>query len=403
MTTLERFLKYISIDTTSSSKSTTFPSTKTQFELIELLQQELEQLGIKSIIYDKENCYLYACLKGDDKLQKVGFISHLDTSENACGKVISPKIISNYNGENIELNKNVILDLKTYPDLKNHKGKTIITTDGTTLLGADDKAGIAEIMTMLEHFSKTRDRHGDIYVCFTPDEEIGKSTDKFNKENFPVNYAYTIDGSDLGELSYENFNAATAYVDIEGNCTHTGYAKGIMINSLLVANEFISSLPSCETPETTEEYEGFFHLETVEGDVNHTKLQYLIRDFDRENFARRKRRIEELSENLSKKYSTKITTEIKDSYQNMKNTIEKDMKVVDIVKTAMNNLNIKPLIKPIRGGTDGAALSSMGIACPNIGTGGHNFHGVTEYIALEDMEKTSEILIAIVKEVSSIK
>lgn len=403
MTVLERFLKYISIDTTSLSDSDKFPSADNQFYLLEQLKEELENLGITDINYDTDNCYLYACLKGDSQLPKVGFIAHLDTAENVPGKNIKPKIIKDYNGQDVQLNECSILSTEKFPDLKEHKGKTLITTDGTTLLGADDKAGIAEIMTALEHFSKTKERHGDIYVCFTPDEEIGKSLDRFKPELFPVTYAYTVDGSELGELSYENFNAATATINIKGCATHTGYAKGLMVNSLLIANAIISSLPEKEIPSETENYEGFFHLNELEGEPSFTKITYLIRDFDKQKFNRRKQFLQEVINKLNEQYGNRISLEIKDTYQNMRNIIEQDMTVVDIANTAMESILIKPIITPIRGGSDGADLSSLGIPCPNLGTGGHNFHSINEYITLEDMEKSTEVLIAIVKESSSRK
>ena len=399
MTVLERFLKYINIDTTSCSKSLTRPSSQGQFTLANILKEELENLGAE-VDYDEEKCYLYATLKGDENLPKVGFIAHMDTSEDACGKNIVPQLIDNYDGKDIALNSENNLSVNTYPDLKNHIGKTLITTNGTTLLGSDDKAGIAEIMTMLEHFSKTKDRHGDICVAFTPDEEIGKGMDGFNYQKFAAPFAYTVDGSTLGELSYENFNAATAKIYIEGKSCHCGTAKDIMINAILIANAIMSEIPN-EIPANTEGYEGFFHVRRLEGTVSSAYLEYLIRDFDSNKFEQRKNIIETIVNSLNDKYDNRIKLTIKDSYYNMKNMIEEDMGIVETAKQAMKNVGINPIIVPIRGGTDGAEATYNGLPCPNVGTGGHNFHGPHEYIALEDMEKTTEILISIVKENSS--
>lgn len=396
MTVLERFLKYINIDTSSSSISETTPSTTNQQILAELLKEELIELGTE-IFYDKEHCYLYATLKGDDQLPKIGFIAHLDTSEDACGNNITPKIITNYDGTAITLNENNILSSKTYPDLQNHKGKTLITTDGTTLLGADDKAGIAEIMTMLEHFSKTKTRHGDICIAFTPDEEIGRGMEYFDYQRFNSPIAYTVDGSTLGEICYENFNAASVKIEISGNSCHCGTAKGVMVNAILIANAIISALPN-ETPANTEGYEGFYHIEKVNATVSAATLEYLIRDFDKDNFEKRKQLLTEIVEKLNEKYNQRIKLTIKDSYYNMRNIIEQDMTVIDIATAAMNSIGISPITIPMRGGTDGADATFNGLPCPNIGTGGHNFHGTHEYIAVEDMEKTTEILIAMVKE-----
>ena len=397
MTVLERFLKYISIDTTSSSKTNTIPSNKNEYILAKLLLKELKELGIKDIHYDKENCYIYAVIKGNDALPKIGFIAHMDTSETVCGKNIKPRLIKNYDGNDIKLNDEVTMSPEEYPDLKNHIGKTLIVTDGTTLLGADDKAGIAEIMTMAEYFSKTKEMHGDVYIGFNPDEEIGNGLEKFSYEKFKTPIAYTIDGADLGELSYENFNAASATIEIEGVSSHCGMAKGIMVNAILIANSLISELPN-ETPANTEGYEGFFHIEEIEANVTSAKLKYLIRDFDKNNFEKRKMLLEEIVKKLNQKYDNRITIKIQDSYKNMKEIIEQDMSIIELPIKAMKLSGIKPIIKPIRGGTDGADATFNGLPCPNIGTGGHNFHSVYEYIAVEDMEKTSEILISMVKE-----
>ena len=396
MTVLERFLKYIKIDTASSSLSEETPSTQNQRLLANQLKEELTSLGAE-VKYDEERCYLYAILKGDEFLPKIGFIAHLDTSEDAKGENITPNIINNYNGQQIALNTSNVLSSDEYPDLNNHVGKTLITTDGTTLLGADDKAGIAEIMTMLEYYSSTDEKHGDICVAFTPDEEIGRGMDYFDYKTFGSPIAYTVDGSTLGEVSYENFNAASAKIEIEGKSCHCGSAKGIMVNAILIANAIMSSLPN-ETPSTTEGYEGFFHIERVNATVSSATLEYLIRDFDKANFERRKKLLTEIVEKLNVKYNNRIKLTIKDSYYNMRNIIEHDMSVVEIATEAMERVGVSPKITPIRGGTDGADATYNGLPCPNIGTGGHNFHGTHEYIALEDMEKTTEILIEMVRE-----
>ena len=284
-----------------------------------------------------------------------------------------------------------------YPDLKNHIGKKIITSDGTTLLGADDKAGIAEIMTMLEYFSTTNEKHGDICVAFTPDEEIGKGTEYFDLTKFLSTIAYTVDGDSVGQISYENFNAASAKIEIEGKTTHAGRGKGIMVNAIMIANALISYMPD-ETPANTDGYEGFYHLKRIDGTVSHATLDFIIRDFDSKKFEQRKKLLTDVVEKLNKKYNNRIKLSIKDEYKNMKTIIENDMSIVDIATKAMEHVGVTPIIKPVRGGTDGADLTYKGLPCPNIGTGGHNFHGVNEYIALEDMEKATEVLIAIVKE-----
>ena len=396
MTLLERFLKYINIDTTSSSLVDKTPSNDNQKILAKLLQEELLEIGAETY-FDEDHCYLYATLKGDEKLPKIGFIAHMDTSEDANGNNIKPNIINNYDGKDVILANGTVLSTTDYPNLKDQIVNTLITTDGRTLLGADDKAGIAEIMTMLEHFAKTKTHHGDICVAFTPDEEIGKGMDYFEYERFAAPIAYTVDGSTLGEICYENFNAASAKIEIEGKSCHCGTAKGIMANAILIANALVSSLPN-ETPGNTEGYEGFYHIEKFQGTVSSAYLEYLIRDFDKENFEKRKQLFEELVSKLNEKYDNRIKLTIKDSYYNMRNIIEKDMSVVELATNAMNLIGVKPIIIPMRGGTDGAEATYHGLPCPNIGTGGHNFHGTHEYVSVEDMEKTSEILIAMVKE-----
>lgn len=396
MNTLERFLKYISIDTTSSSAADDTPSTIEQHQLAQLLVEELNNMNITNIHYDQKHCYVYATLKGNSSLPKIGFVAHLDTSEDAKGNNINPNIIPNYDGSNIHL-KGITLSPEQFPDLLNHIEKTLITTDGTTLLGADDKAGIAEIMSMLEYFSTSNEEHGDIIVCFTPDEEIGLGTMHLNKEYFNPDFAYTVDGSSLGEFSYENFNAATANIQINGTSSHCGTAKGQMINAIRIATIINSLLPQEEIPELTDQKEGFFHLEELSGNVNHASMKYLIRDFDKKQFEQRKKVLETIIESLNKKYKNCISLKIKDTYSNMYDVIKDEQTIIDTTISTIKDLDITPLIVPIRGGTDGTDISFSGIPCPNLGTGGHNFHSTSEYIALEDMNKTTEILISLIK------
>ncbi len=399
MDLLTRFLKYVSIPTTSNSASNTTPSTQEQRVLASYLLEELKNLGVDSIDYDEEHCYIYACLnKNIETDSKIGFIAHMDTSEQANGDNIKPNIIENYDGDDIILEQDRI-NVIDNPDLKNHVGKTIITTDGTTLLGGDDKAGIAEIMTMLEYFKNTNEPHGDIYVAFTPDEEIGKGTTYFDLNKFKADFAYTVDGEYLGEISYENFNAADITIEINGVYIHPGYAKNKMVNSLLLANAIIDALPN-ETPANTEGKEGFFHLMKLSGEAHHTTMKYIIRDHDKVKFENRKQLLIFIIDQLNKKYNNRISLSIRDRYYNMYEIIQKNMDVVDIPIKSIEKLGITPIIKPIRGGTDGANLTFKGLPCPNIGTGSHNFHSTTEYAVLEDMEKVSEILINIVKDYS---
>ena len=399
MSILERFLEYVSIDTTSDSSKTDTPSTEGQKTLAKLLIKEMEKLNLDNIYYDQQHCYLYALLKGREDLPKIGFVSHLDTSENAVGKNIKPNIIYNYKGENIILNDNIIISAYDYPDLKNHIGKTLITADGRTLLGADDKAGIAEIMQMLQYFSRFQDEHGDIFVCFTPDEEIGLGTLHLDKDYFHPDFAYTVDGCGLGEVSYENFNAATAIINIKGVATHCGSAKGKMINAIRIATLINCMLPE-ELPETTENYEGFFHLEEINGNVSKANMKYLIRDFNLENFEKRKQLLFSIVSKINQKYNNCVNLDIKDTYYNMFNIVNNKKDLIRNTLVSISNAGVNSKVVPIRGGTDGANISFDGIPCPNLGTGGHNFHSVYEYVCLEDMQKTSEILISIVKQFS---
>jgi len=400
MNILDRFLKYVKIPTFSDSNSGLNPSTKEQFDLADILKEDLEKLGLE-VYFDEEHCYVYGYLKGNIEAPKLGFIAHMDTSEDAKSEAIKPQIIINYDGNDINIG-NKVLKVDDNIDLKNHIGKTLITSDGNTLIGADDKAGIVEIMAMLEHFINTNESHGDIYVAFTSDEEIGKGTEFFDFDKFKADFAYTVDGKDLGEITYENFNAATVEININGVTCHYGYAKGKMINSLMIANEIINLLPN-ETPANTEGYEGYYHLEELSGSVGNTKMTFLIREFNKGKFVDRKKLFEIIVNDLNEVYGDIISLNITDSYHNMKNIIEENMHLVDKAKLVISNLNIIPISEPIRGGTDGASLAKKGLACPNLGTGGHNFHTVYEYIALEDMEMVTKILIDIIKEYSKDK
>lgn len=385
---IKRFTSYVTIDTQSDPNSDTTPSTKKQWDLANKLAEELKAIGMQDVTID-DNAYIMATLPSNvsHNVPTIGFISHFDTSPDFTGANVKPQIIKNYHGGDIVLNKeeNIILSPDYFEDLKQYIGQTLITTDGTTLLGADDKAGICEIISAMEYLINHPEiKHGKIRVGFTPDEEIGRGAHKFDVEKFAADWAYTMDGSQIGELEYENFNAASAVVTIKGKIVHPGYAKGKMINSMYIATEFINSLPRIETPEHTEEYQGFFHLHTINGDVEQTKLQYIIRDHDKGHFEARKEVMQKLTNELNSQYEREvITTEIKDQYFNMREKIEPVMHIVDIAEEAMKQLNIEPLIKAIRGGTDGSQLSYMGLPCPNIFAGGHNFHGRYEYVPVE--------------------
>lgn len=401
MDILDRFIKYIKIPTNSKSDIDKIPSTECQRNLAENIVLELREMNLDEVYFDETNCYIYAILKGNERLPKIGFISHLDTSEEVSDENVNPKIIKNYDGKDVKLNDDIILKVDEFPDLKNHIGKTLITTDGTTLLGADDKSGIAEIMNMLEYFKNNKIDHGDIYVAFTPNEEVGRGTEKFDLGKFKVDFAYTVDGSSVGEISFENFNAATVKIDIKGISAHLGSAKNTMINSMLIANQIINNVPN-ERPENTDGRDGFYHLDSITGNCTNTKLQFKIRDFDLNNFNLRKKKFEEIVGNLNSKYNNCIKLVIEDTYYNMKEKIANNIQVVDLAKEAMRKIDIEPQVVPIRGGTDGAELTYMGLNCPNLGTGGHNFHSIYEYICLEDMIKSSEILIEIVKKCTKV-
>ncbi|WP_299888824.1 peptidase T [uncultured Lacinutrix sp.] len=394
---IKRFVGYVTVDTESDPESDTTPSTAKQWDLANALVDELKAIGLSDVSID-ENAYIMATLPSnvDHDVPTIGFISHFDTTPDFTGANVKPQIIESYDGKDIMLNEaeNIVLSPDYFEDLLLYKGQTLITTDGTTLLGADDKAGITEIVSAMEFLIANPDiKHGTIKVGFTPDEEIGRGAHKFDVEKFGADWAYTMDGSQIGELEYENFNAAGAKVHIKGKIVHPGYAKGKMINSMYIATEFINSLPRMETPEHTEGYEGFFHLYSVKGEVEDTVLQYIIRDHDRGHFEARKEVMQKLTNELNTQYGRDaITIEIKDQYFNMKEKVEPVMHIVDIAEEAMKQLDIKPLIKPIRGGTDGSQLSYMGLPCPNIFAGGHNFHGRYEYVPVESMIKATEVI-----------
>ncbi len=399
---VERFLKYVKYDTSSSEETGKVPSTDTQMILAKELRKELEEMGMKDVSLD-ENGYVMATLPSNTNktVPTIGFIAHMDTSPDMSGKGVNPQIIENYKGQDIIINKsnNIVLKISDFPELKSYIGKTLITTDGTTLLGADDKAGIAEIMTAVDYLIKHPEiKHGTIKVGFTPDEEIGQGADHFDVKKFGADFAYTMDGGPIGELEYENFNAAEAKITIQGRNVHPGYAKDRMINSILIANEFITMLPQKEVPEKTEGYEGFYHLNSFNGDVEGTVLQYIIRDHDMNKFENRKSTITNIIENLNNRYGEgAVTLEMKNQYYNMKEKIEPVKHIVDIAFKAMKEVGVEPKVVPIRGGTDGAKLSFMGLPTPNIFAGGHNFHGKYEYIPIFAMEKAVEVILKIVE------
>ena len=402
----ERFLRYVKIDTQSDPESESTPSTEKQWKLARLLAKELEEIGMEEVSID-ENAYIMATLPSNvnHDVPTIGFISHFDTSPDYSGKNVNPQVHENYQGQDLVLSEeeNVVLSPSYFDDLLLYKGQTLITTDGSTLLGADDKAGIAEIMTAMEHLIKHPEiKHGKIRVGFTPDEEIGRGAHKFDVEKFGAKWAYTMDGSQVGELEYENFNAAGATVTINGKIVHPGYAKGKMINSMLIASEFIQGLPVGEIPQETEGYEGFFHLQQMKGEVEKTRLDYIIRDHDMELFGKRKEQMLSLAGKLNRKYGENtVTVELKDQYFNMREKVEPVLHIVKIAEEAMKELEIKPIIKPIRGGTDGSQLSYMGLPCPNIFAGGHNFHGRYEYVPLESMIKATQVIVKIAEKTAT--
>ena len=401
---IDRFIGYVTVDTESDPESNTTPSTAKQWDLANKLVEELKQIGLTDASIDDKS-YVMATLPSnlDYEVPTIGFVSHFDTTPDFTGKDVKPQIIKNYDGGDIVLNeeKNIILSPSYFKDLLLYKGQTLITTDGTTLLGADDKAGITEIMTAMEFLVQNPEiKHGTLKVCFTPDEEIGRGADHFDVEKFGADWAYTMDGSQIGELEYENFNAAGVKIRFKGKSVHPGYAKGKMINSMLLANKFINKLPKDETPESTKNYEGFYHVTNIQGSIEDTLVQLIIRDHNRKKFEKRKEYVEEVVAKINKKYKKQFgediaILEIKDQYYNMREKVEPVMHIVKLAEQAMKELNIKPLIKPIRGGTDGSRLSFMGLPCPNIFAGGHNFHGKYEYVPVESMQKAIEVIVKI--------
>ena len=397
---LPRFLDYVAIDTQSDPRSTTTPSTKKQLNLAKKLVFELHQIGVQEVSIDK-NGYIMASLPSNMEkvVPTIGFIAHYDTTPDFTGFNVKPKVIENYDGNDIVLNaaKNIILSPDYFEDLRQYKGQTLITTDGTTLLGADDKAGVAEIITAMEYLVQHPEiKHGKICIAFTPDEEIGRGAHKFDVEKFGADWAYTIDGSQIGELEYENFNAAGAKITIRGKSVHPGYAKGKMVNAIALANQFISLLPKRETPETTEGREGFFHVHHIEGIIENAEVELIIRDHDAEQFQARKELLEDIAQKINHEYQEDfVTLEITDQYKNMREMVEPVYHIIEIAQEAMVELDIEPIIKPIRGGTDGSQLSFMGLPCPNIFAGGHNFHGKYEYIPLESMQKAVKVIVKI--------
>ena len=394
---IERFISYVKIDSQSNANSQTTPSTAKQWNIANKLVQDLNDIGLSDISIDN-NAYIYATLPSNINIKcpTIGFISHFDTSPDFSGTNINPQIIKNYDGGDIILNKkkNIVLSSDYFSEIKQYKGHTIITTDGNTLLGSDDKAGVCEIISAMEYLVNNPDiKHGDIKIGFTPDEEIGRGAHKFDVAKFDADWAYTMDGSQIGELEYENFNAASAIIKIKGRIVHPGYAKGKMVNSMYYASKFMNMVPLNESPEKTDGYEGFYHLTSINGLVEETELKYIVRDHDMTKFKERKIFLMNLVEKLNKDFDQNMfEIKIIDQYFNMKEKVEPHMHIVDIAEKAMKELNIKPLIKPIRGGTDGSQLSYMGLPCPNIFAGGHNFHGKYEYLPVSSMISAIKVI-----------
>lgn len=402
MNVTDRFLRYVKYDTQSDELTNLTPSTPGQFAFAQILEKELRELGLEEITLD-ENGYLMATLPANtDKkgVPTVGFIAHLDTSPDMSGRNVNPRIVKAYEGGDIILNEadNIILSPSQFPELLNYLGQDLIVTDGTTLLGADDKAGIAEIISAVVYLQKHPEiKHGKIRVAFNPDEEIGQGAHKFDVERFGADWAYTMDGGEIGELEYENFNAAVAKVTFKGRNVHPGYAKHKMVNSIRMANQFILMLPRWETPEHTEGYEGFYHLVQIEGDVEKTTLTYIIRDHDRDRFERRKKELEHLVRKTNNEFPECCSIEIKDQYYNMREKIEPVMHIIEIAEQAMKDAGVTPKVQPIRGGTDGAQLSFKGLPCPNIFAGGLNFHGRFEFVPVPSMEKARDVIVEIAR------
>jgi len=401
---IDRFISYVTVDTESDPNSDTTPSTAKQWDLANQLVEELKSIGMQEVTIDDKS-YIMATLPSnvDHEVPTIGFVSHFDTTPDFTGANVNPQIINDYDGKDIILNaeQNIVLSPSYFKDLLQYKGQTLITTDGTTLLGADDKAGITEIVTAMEFLIKNPEiKHGKIRVGFTPDEEIGRGAHHFDVEKFGADWAYTMDGSQIGELEYENFNAAGAKITFKGKSVHPGYAKGKMINSMLIANEFINALPADETPQETKGYEGFYHVHHLTGSIEETVLELIIRDHSKKKFEKRKEKIQKITAKINKKFAKQfgediVIAEIKDQYYNMKEKVVPVKHIVDIAEKAMRELDIKPLIKPIRGGTDGCQLSYKGLPCPNIFAGGHNFHGKYEYVPVESMQKAVEVIVKI--------
>jgi len=398
---LERFLRYVKVDTMSEFGVDKIPSTDKQWVLAKQIVEELQKLGLSDVTID-DHCYIMATLPSniDHEVPTIGFVAHIDTSPDFIADKVKPQVWTNYNGGDLVLNQEMNIHLRPYefPELLELKGHTIITTDGTTLLGADDKAGVTEIVSAMEYLlAHPEIKHGKIRICFTPDEEVGRGADLFDVEKFGALWAYTMDGSSMGELEFENFNAAYALLKIQGKSVHPGYAKDKMVNSMLMAADFIQSMPKDEVPEKTEGYEGFYHLNTIKGSVDFSELMYIIRDHDMEKFEDRKLFFQEQVNQFNQKYNGAFHVEIKDQYYNMREKVEPLMHIIDLASEAMQELGIQPKIKPIRGGTDGSRLSYMGLPCPNIFAGGMNFHGRYEYVSLEVMELATKVIVKIVE------
>jgi len=402
MNITDRFLKYVSFTTTSDENTNMTPSTPGQKIFARHLVEELTSIGLKEVELDT-NGYVTATLPAntDKKIPTIGFIAHMDTSPDMSGRHVKARLVANYDGEDIVLNqeKEIVFETKKYPEILQYKGQDIVVTDGTTLLGADDKAGLAEIVTAMEYLiAHPEIKHGKIRLAFTPDEEIGQGADHFDVTKFNAEWAYTMDGGEIGELEYENFNAAGVKVFFKGLNVHPGYAYHKMRNSMRIAQEFVGMLPRWETPEHTLDYEGFYHLTNIEGTVERTTLSYIIRDHDRDRFERRKKEIKHLVNKINAEFGEDTATiEIKDQYYNMREKIEPVMHVVDLAFEAMEAVGVKPNVKPIRGGTDGSRLSYMGLPCPNIFAGGHNFHGRFEYVPVQSMEKAMQVVVKIIE------
>ena len=399
MNVTDRFLRYVKFDTQSDEQTNLTPSTPGQMVFAKYLKEELEDLGLTEITLD-DNGYLMATLPAntDEEVPTIGFIAHLDTSPDMSGRNVCPRMVD-YKGGDIVLNeeKNIVLSPSQFPELNDYVGETLIVTDGNTLLGADDKAGIAEIITAIEFLKENPGiKHGKIRIAFNPDEEIGQGAHKFDVDLFGADWAYTMDGGAVGELEFENFNAAVARITFQGRNVHPGYAKGKMINSIRVANQFAIMLPRWETPEHTQDYEGFYHLVGIEGSVEQTVMTYIIRDHDRDRFERRKKELEHLTRKINNEFPDVATIEIKDQYYNMREKIEPVMHIIDLAKQAMENVGVTPKVQPIRGGTDGAQLSFKGLPCPNIFAGGLNFHGRYEFVPVSSMEKATDVVVEFV-------